>query len=783
MPSATAKIGFSYNYGLGENGWKPGYDENWVRADSLIISTYGYNRATTVGLTYGYLGGYNYGSDRVLGLVVPGTILLTDNTTNYVERHPTTNVVSKNVIGFTAGYMGMAKVITLGGTITSVTDARTLAVNFPTGGVFSVVNASDYGWIGDGASHPLSTKYATLAAAQLVYPHVTSLTQEIDWAAAQATINLFTNGRFATQNGEVWFYGVGLINTPLIYGGSPSFSLYLRGVAGQGSGNIVGTCFKWNGTTGTSMFKLQGACRSTIDGVNFSGQGGSGIVNCIHLSADNVVNTTLTVGIAAGIGIICTPVSMVNIVVGTLLGVDTGNALFELVYVTAVTGATFTADFTRPHLAGVQVGGGGGSSNCRIKNSNIATPSAAASAGILIGNPGGSMQVDLVRTNGNTFIGNNVGVAYAGIRQITGGNVKNFYSTDDEFFYFSYPYAIEAGSGVYNITNAELLGTTIADVLMLGTGHMIVSTSESESSGNRFLIAGSGGGTSPVSVVLINNSWECAAAADDIVIDAQCSLILIGNNILNSRTGTSVPIIKSAGLLGDNSPVSIMSIGNHYQHADDTSSVFYQGVNPLKNQRQVSTNLFRLFSFNDYGGIPGALKPLTPLMGPISMPIAGLTNQPTVVTAGLTFDAIGRINQTVNKVTIPFAVWSAAALFKDIVLFEIPIKTKIIGIYTDTTVALAGPAGTLNLRVGYTGGGQELILDHDVKTAPVTKGLVDADLGAVINRAAAVQGGWAVPAIWGGAGNLTARLTSSAGNLSTLTAGSITVYVIVERMF
>jgi hypothetical protein len=37
-------------------------------------------------------------------------------------------------------------------------------------------------------------------------------------------------------------------------------------------------------------------------------------------------------------------------------------------------------------------------------------------------------------------------------------------------------------------------------------------------------------------------------------------------------------------------------------------------------------------------------------------------------------------------------------------------------------------------------GGQKYILDHDVKTAAVTKGLVEADLGTSINRANAVQG-------------------------------------------
>jgi hypothetical protein len=52
-----------------------------------------------------------------------------------------------------------------------------------------VANAKTFGAIGDGNSHPLSERYATLADAQAVYPHATSLTQEIDSVAIQAALN------------------------------------------------------------------------------------------------------------------------------------------------------------------------------------------------------------------------------------------------------------------------------------------------------------------------------------------------------------------------------------------------------------------------------------------------------------------------------------------------------------------------------------------------------------------------------------------------------------------
>jgi hypothetical protein len=43
--------------------------------------------------------------------------------------------------------------------------------------------------VGDGASHPLAQRYQSLAAAQADYPHVTDLSDEIDWAAIQRAMD------------------------------------------------------------------------------------------------------------------------------------------------------------------------------------------------------------------------------------------------------------------------------------------------------------------------------------------------------------------------------------------------------------------------------------------------------------------------------------------------------------------------------------------------------------------------------------------------------------------
>ena len=41
----------------------------------------------------------------------------------------------------------------------------------------------------DGASHPLSSRFPSLAAAKAVYPHASALTDEIDWCVLQGAIN------------------------------------------------------------------------------------------------------------------------------------------------------------------------------------------------------------------------------------------------------------------------------------------------------------------------------------------------------------------------------------------------------------------------------------------------------------------------------------------------------------------------------------------------------------------------------------------------------------------
>lgn len=98
------------------------------------------------------------------------------------------------------------------------------------------VSVKDFGAIGDGTSHPLSEKFSTLTAAQMVYPIATSLTQEIDYIAGQ------------TANDYCYAKGGGQVYWPAgHYLGSGYDSIFLRPfVSNFGDGYASFLDFNWN---------------------------------------------------------------------------------------------------------------------------------------------------------------------------------------------------------------------------------------------------------------------------------------------------------------------------------------------------------------------------------------------------------------------------------------------------------------------------------------------------------------------------------------------------------
>lgn len=139
------------------------------------------------------------------------------------------------------------------------------------GGLFGLLstklafNVRAYGAVGDGASHPLSTRFATLAAAQAVYPFAVALTDELDWCGWQAAIN----AAFAAGGaGVTAFAGTYLINEPLSF--VNMFGVHACG-AGRASKDTPAVTLRWTGAAGGTLINANGLAFALFERLGFFG--------------------------------------------------------------------------------------------------------------------------------------------------------------------------------------------------------------------------------------------------------------------------------------------------------------------------------------------------------------------------------------------------------------------------------------------------------------------------------------------------------------------------------
>ncbi len=147
---------------------------------------------------------------------------------------------------------------------------------------------------------------------------------------------------------------------------------------------------------------------------------------------------------------------------------------------------------------------------------------------------------------------------------------------------------------------------------------------------------------------------------------------------------------------------------------------------------------------------------------------------------GITVNANGRINTQTYIVTVAHNAFSAASTTADVLIGTIPNRSKITNIVAETTTPYTGGGvSSAALIVGTSAGSNNLLLSHDVLTVPITVGTNDSQLGSLINRANAIQGG-SFPTWDGYATTIYARLTTTGGNTSVLSTGSTTFYITTE---
>ena len=162
-----------------------------------------------------------------------------------------------------------------------------------------------------------------------------------------------------------------------------------------------------------------------------------------------------------------------------------------------------------------------------------------------------------------------------------------------------------------------------------------------------------------------------------------------------------------------------------------------------------------------------------------SKPIVGdLRRENSTIIAGTTGTVVevGSVRQQMYIYTVDYTdLTGLAATEINATICILPAKTKVISVISDVTVGFAG-AEAITSNLGYSGGSQ-LLANHSIAAA-ARFGLADADMGTVMTRAAAIQGGHLNS--WTDTTDIWARI-DSALNFTNLTAGSMTFYITTQR--
>lgn len=244
------------------------------------------------------------------------------------------------------------------------------------------VTPEDFGAIGDGTERPVSQwlvgglqdrGYADLAAIQAIYPHVTALTESIDWAAFQQAINFSeTGGKPLRPTGHYVINRGLIIDSPINLDGGGYFELgsmasppfiagcritasaaiaamvlcapaanpsALHGLRLNGiyfdANNLASACLQADSCQHSSFTNLKGN-RATVIGFDFTDRLGAyffkNYINAVHYNSTASVAAQSSVGVrfrdtvAAAGGIVQTHVGWIETFTVNGNGVEIGGA-------------------------------------------------------------------------------------------------------------------------------------------------------------------------------------------------------------------------------------------------------------------------------------------------------------------------------------------------------------------------------------------------------------------------------------------------------------------------
>lgn len=400
-------------------------------------------------------------------------------------------------------------------------------------------------------------------------------------------------------------------------------------------------------------------------------------------------------------------------------------------------------------------------------DNSVYTAFQTSSGGVLLVTPTGH-QTQFTEANVGSFVlldvrnsDNTNASSNARLRALVGGS-----SAGDPYVNFNVPGTQDWSIGIDNslaqalvIAHSSVLGSA-ADVMWFLTGGNIgINTS---------------GPDRKLDILDASNPQLRLTQADGTVFADLQSLstgefrLMTSGNLFTMQNGASAQTLRIYGTTTGPVYLQLSNTGVNGQLFTNSGAFQFGSVGAVQWQVDTGGNLITTTDNSPDVGNSNAHRPRQVFIAqPSITPGSG---------TGITLSNSGAVRKLTYKVVVTFQALAAAALTADATIATFPAKTKVVGIYADTTTKYVGGGVTAaTLIVGKTVGGNEYVVSHDVFTAAITRGLADGDLGTSINRANAVQGG-DLPS-WTATTAVSVRLTTVTANTNALTQGSTTYYI------
>lgn len=508
----------------------------------------------------------------------------------------------------------------------------------------------------------------------------------------------------------------GIFNSgPVQYIGSPGIGLKIEGPHGTARGGTQGSCLYYTGPNDGTLLHLRGANGSQMRNIVI--HGGNASKNDLWLSEFYNGPTTFDPSFQIG----------------------SSGLFLENCY------------FTSPHAV------------------STATP-------VYVGPDNGvtpQLQCSEVRFKNCQFLGNGAGPGLAGCHIDSPGNTKNFTFEQCIFQYVDFGMYQPSGSGTTNVRDCQFANVGWNQDgcgIYMGSGNNLNISSCQIENGTAGFRARAVYVANGVVTTIVGGYLAGTMPTDDLAMILNGPTVLEGFSFEgNSRAGSNVCKVQG-GTFG----LDIRACDWAWNTTALTNVPVYDGsgnhIIESDAERNNTALPLQITASGCLAGLSGATHS-------VRLPDAR-ASRPTVIRGGLWRDTgngvvagLTIVDEDGRKyITIPYTLFQTAALTKTLTITLNTPHSWIRNVQDRVLVAFVGTAGTLTLEAGVNGTSNAHLLAHDMLTLNAEKGIADADLGAslAIATKAHAKGHYL-------SANTTiqVKMTSSSGNLSLLSAGSV----------